>query len=542
VAENTESQSAPLWAWLLGLLPWVWIVPFNQYFWDDWLVASTTDFDWHLKYWVTDGAKSWANPFWYPILISLGPWSFGIMASICAVVTGAALSRILTKVPGSIGIRAGWVGPILLALPVFHARFSAAVLEYLFAMTFLIVGWWRLVIAPTWRGELIGVLLLAIAIGVPSLAILYPVVFLHIVWSRAEKHGRCLWVKHGFRYLYVVVIPAAFAIIFSQFINSSRKYSASEGALTEFARGLGVLAVGLAALLLFVRWRQYQNFRNWIWVSSLSLGAYIGFFPYFAVGYNPLADFLPWRMRKQILDAAPLQITVAFFLLSALGICVVNVSGKTSLTERVKFPIPVFLAAGFGSVAIVLGPMDWESRHWLITWPVLAVLTLAILATTTLENPNLLLRAVFLTLLAASLLISSEYLIDSLKQRAITTAVKDELRGRVQTISDTNETLLIVIELDDSAHLLNARNRVYRSYEWRGIIAAGLGVGPETLKIVEVDDVENLKRLTCGSLYRATVIKPQVVSTRLEVITGFRVSLNLQPSHLNVCSLAVPGD
>jgi len=47
--------------WMLALLPWIWIIPFNQYFWDDWAIAENLGWQDQIEYW-SSGAKHFGNP------------------------------------------------------------------------------------------------------------------------------------------------------------------------------------------------------------------------------------------------------------------------------------------------------------------------------------------------------------------------------------------------------------------------------------------------------------------------------------------------
>lgn len=534
-----EARGAPLWAWLLGLLPWIWIIPFNQYFWDDWVISSTTDFTWHTNYWITNGAKHFANPFIYPILIRLGPWSFALVGVGLTVLGGVALSEILVRAPKPLASVSAWAGPMFLVLPIFHARFSAAVFEYLFALVCLLIGWWCLLAVLGWQRWLLGLSLLIFAIGVPSLAVLFPVLFAHLLWRQAPESLGVL-VKVAYRNIQVLLIPAIFAIVFSRVVNTKGKYKVSTGALLEFSRGLGALLILLVLGFLIIRRLGFENRRSWYWVSGLALLAYFGLFPYFAVGYNPLSDFLPWRMREEALDGLLSRIALtAVFLGVIAAAMLITVSRKLSRKEFISgLPTLVFVV-GFGVIAVAVGPMDWESRHWLIAWPVLAVLVLALVATAQPSIHKTLVVASFAVFLASSLVISSEYLVDSLKQKAIIQAVDEQLRDVFPTVSDSDSSYAVVVELSRDTNMLNARYRTYRPYEWWGLIAEGLKVSPSSLRVFEGGDLELQSDSTCSSPFRAIMIQPLVTTSRLDSLTRMRVGIDLNAQPVELCSLAV---
>lgn len=537
MAENTESHPAPLWAWLLGLLPWVWIVPFNQYFWDDWLTAPLTGWDEQLARW-EGGAKHYLNPVMYFLLLPLGQWVFHILMLVGTIVAAMSLSRIaahLRAIPRSVST---WAGPMLLAVPVFHSRFSAAVLEYVLAIAAFLSAWAIMINPRRSHLRLISIMLIGYAIGVPSLAVLFPVAWIHTTLESAKSMSRPDLVKSSLRNSHFLVVPLIYFVIFRTLLNTKSRYETSTGALTEFGRGLGVLVVVIAIALVFVWWSERQSFRNYVWIAGFLLGVYFGLFPYFAVGYNPLSDFLPWRMRGEILDAAPLRIATTFVMLSALGLCVSAVLATTKSAHQIRvFSIPTFLAAGFGSTVIVLGPMDWESRHWLVSWPAMALLCLMIVGLS--KSRDTALRSVFVTLVVASLVISSEYLVDSLKQKALVQSSKAELKDVIPTIAANEATIVIAIELTNDGQRLNARNRMYRPYEWWGILSSGLGIPPESLRVMEIEDVESQETHNCKTPFRATLVTPSVLTTRVEALTRLRVKTELKPKPIRLCSIAI---
>lgn len=534
-----DASGAPIWAWLLGLLPWIWIIPFNQYFWDDWIFSSTTDFTWHFEYWITNGAKHFVNPFVYPILIRLGPWSFALVGVGLLVLGGAALCGILERAPKPLNFLAAWAGPIFLAVPVFHARFSAAVFEYLFALVCLLIGWWCLLAVSGWRRWLFGMSLLIFAIGVPSLAILFPLLFAHLLWRQAPRSFGA-WTKAAYRNIQVLFVPAIFAIVFSRAVNTKGKYSVSIGALLEFLRGLGVLLTLFVLIFLVIRWLGFVNLRNWYWVSGLLLLAYFGFFPYFAVGYNPLSDFLPWRMREEVLDGLLLRIAVTVMFLGAIGAAVLMAVSRRMNKKEVISSVPTLVfVVGFGAIAVAVGPMDWESRHWLIAWPLLAVLVVALVASSQPGIHRTLMVASFAVLLTSTLIISGEYLVDSLKQKAIIQAVYEELREDLATVSDSDSSYAVVVETTSQTNALNARYRTYRPNEWWGLLAEGMRVSPGLLRVLEIGDLELQSNSTCSSPYRAIMIQPLVTSSRLDALTRMRVEIDLNARRIELCSLVV---
>ena len=534
-----EASGAPVWAWLLGLLPWIWIIPFNQYFWDDWITAPLTGWEDQIARW-DGGAKHYLNPVMYFVLLPIGQWAFHLLMVVGSLISAVSLSRIAAYLPFTGNAISAWVGPLFLGLPVFHSRFSAAVLEYVLAVAALLVAW-AILLRPfrIWRW-ITSLLLVAYAIGVPSLAVLLPFAWVHISWKNSKSNSKLELLKSAARNLHLLLVPVAYVYVFQVLLNTKSRYQPSVGALTEFFRALGALVTVLLVMILLAHRWQRQNRRSWYWVSGLALLAYFGLFPYFAVGYNPLSDFLPWRMREEVLHGLLFRIALpAVFLGVIAAAMLITVSRKLSRKEVISgLPTLVFVV-GFGVIAVAVGPMDWESRHWLIAWPVLAVLVLALVATAQPSIHKTLVFASFTVFLASSLVISSEYLVDSLKQKAIIQAVDEQLRDVFPTVSDSDSSYAVVVELSRDTNMLNARYRTYRSYEWLGLIAEGLKVSPSSLRVFEGGDLELQSNSSCSSPFRAIRIQPLVTSSRFDALTRMRVGIDLNAQPVELCSLAV---
>ena len=331
-----------------------------------------------------------------------------------------------------------------------------------------------------------------------------------------------------------------FAIVFSRAVNTKGKYSVSIEALLEFLRGLGVLLTLFVLIFLVIRWLGFVNLRNWYWVSGLVLLAYFGFFPYFAVGYNPLSDFLPWRMREEVLDGLLIRIAVTAMFLGAIGAAVLMAVSRRINKKEVISSVPTLVfVVGFGAIAVAVGPMDWESRHWLIAWPLLAVLVVALVASSQPGIHRALVVTSFAVLLTSTLIISGEYLVDSLKQKAIIQTVYEELREDLATVSDSDSSYAVVVEITSQTNALNARYRTYRPNEWWGLLAEGMRVSPGLLRVLEIGDLELQSSSTCSSPYRAIMIRPLVTSSRLDALTRMRVEIDLNARPIELCSLVV---
>jgi len=537
VQKNTGS--APLWAWLLGLLPWVWIIPFNQYFWDDWYNSSVSGLSGQIDRWAGT-AKHWLNPFIYFVLQSLGPWAFHVVIVTASLVGAYAITKILTWVVFIPVELARWSGPIFLALPVFHARFSAATLEYSLGLATLLLAWSLLLESRRMLSEGTAVLLLIFAIGVPSLAILFPLIWIHLVTRRISSRSVRDLMRLGLRYSYVLVIPLLFSLVFSKILNSANKYKVfSDGWIdwrNDFIRLLtvSVVIVGVAY------WKDRSQLGRWVFAVAAGHLVYVSLFPYFQVGYKPLNDYLPWRMRYEIRESLPLRLLLPISMLAVLVIVVVLVANKGTLREyRLRSTPALVFAVVFGAAAISLGPLDWESRHWLIAWPCLVVFLLALGAIGTESHFRLTAIGIFSVCLAASLYISSEYLVDSLKQKAILRATRLELVDLVAPVNDAENGVAVVVQLDRDSERLNARLRKYRPYEWWGLIASGLNIEPTQLKILEQSDYQLQAESTCAVPLRATSIYPKVLSSRWDALTSLRVDIRFDAREVRMCSISV---
>lgn len=536
-SSNGGLNQTPVWAWGLGMLPWVWIIPLNQYFWDDWLWSHNTEFTWHLEYWLFDGAKHFVDPFIYPTLIGLGAWSFGVLTSLATFATAWTISKIVETQTWVPSIAKKWIGPFILVLPVFHSRFSAATLEYSLSLAALFIAWW-VTVSRSYVGRfLVSVPLLVFAIGVPSLTVLFPLLYLHVVLGEcsltSSRYFFRTWVKNS----YIVIIPGLFAIVFSTYFNREGKYEASFGATVEFFRGLIILLIAAALILAALMRSKRPHSRDSILVVSSGIAAYLGFFPYFAVGYNPLSDYLPWRMRPNVMDGIFGRLATTLCLLLLIGICAFLRAGAHGLgLWQLRVATVFFGSIFFAAVLIVFGPMDWESRHWLVAWPILAFFFISLIAILDTDLQQAIAKSVFLVFLAASLWISGEYLVDSMKQKALVTAAENELRGSAHDLTSGGEEIVVVLKPTSTMSQLNARFRTYRVYEWWGLLAKGMAIQPSQLRVLEQAEDVVIDTRECRKQLNVIGISPEVFTDRLQALTTFRVSVRLNPEPLVLCS------
>jgi ABC-type Co2+ transport system permease subunit len=204
---------------VLSLLPWIWIIPANQYFWDDWAIAANLGLQDQIKYWGS-AAKHFGNPVIYFFLLPIGPWIFHTLIIVASILGALSLSRIASQIPIANQLCVQWCGPLFLVMPVFHARFSIATLEYSLALAALLSAWALLVNRNTLLTKISAVTLLIYAIGVPSLAIVFPFIWIHVTWLNISSKNLRDSIAVGIRGLYVLAIPALFSIWFMRLINT----------------------------------------------------------------------------------------------------------------------------------------------------------------------------------------------------------------------------------------------------------------------------------------------------------------------------------
>ena len=300
----------------------------------------------------------------------------------------------------------------------------------------------------------------------------------------------------------------------------------------DFVRLLFITILVLAALHRFKR----SSFAKWLFVALSGHLVYITLFPYFAVGYKPLYDLQPWTMRVDLRNGWQMRFLIPSLLLLLIGVTVYSIVDRQLPRMLNRAGIVGFgFTVLFGAISVGLGPLDWEARHWLIAWPALVVLVLALVASASEVFHRKLLASIFTIFLFSSLAISSEYFVDILKQRALVHAATAELQNETQPISHLVKTRLFILETNSSTDALNARFRNYRSYEWKGILAEGLGVSPVAVSIFDFLQVRKERAISCDYPFKATLIRPTVESSRIDALTQFRVEVTFRAAPIDLC-------
>jgi hypothetical protein len=189
--------------------------------------------------------------------------------------------------------------------------------------------------------------------------------------------------------------------------------------------------------------------------------------------------------------------------------------------------------ATFGTISIGFGPMDWESRHWLVAWPTLVVFAMSLASQANQTSQKRLFVAMFVVFLISSVVISAEYLVDTVKQRALVNLAEEELDKFFQT--NLTDLSIIVLKTRESTEKLNARSRNYRSYEWEGIISQGLNRSSRPIIVQSVNFFRRNLGLKCHYPIDAILIEPEVRSSMFAALTQFKVDATFNPIIIKLC-------
>lgn len=508
----------------------------NSYFFDDWGTAPLRSWHDHVERWQGFG-KHYLNPVLYFLLTPFGPWIFHVLMIISIIVIAASLSAIVSKTSFlSAGLKK-WVGPVCLAMPVFDARFASSVLEYCFGLAALLSAW-RLLISPRSKAkEFLALVLLVYAIGVPSLAILFLPLWLHATVRESSNQDLMGRISAGLRYSIILAIPVVFVPIFQAIVNSDSRFGPALGGIGTFLRGLLVLLI-LGGIGLSILWyRQCGNFDAWLTTAGLGIAAYCGFFPYYAVGYSPFQHLFLWRNNRPELWTPFISVPVGALILLTVWILVtLKFARRESPTVLVSGLLVMVFVILFGTSAYALGPFGWESRHYLIFWPLITVFLLALIATVRKEHQQTLATASFVVLLVATLGIASEWLVDSILQKSIMKVVSVDLNPVPAEVAGIS--YVIIVEQTAEYTKLSARGRSADAAEWRGLIARGLNIEPFSMRLLHPEDFKRQMNRKCAEPIAATYFRPEALSSRLEVLTRFQVRFRLNARTVSVCDVS----
>ena len=486
-----------------------------------------------IEYWES-AAKHFANPLVYFVLLPIGPRIFHTLIIASSVLGAFSLTRIISKIPKANQLCVRWSGPLFLVTPVFHARFSIATFEYLVALTALLLAWALLVNQKTLVVRFSATVLLVYAIGVPSLAIVFPFIWLHMTWlDKSSKSFRNILVA-GVKSSYVLTVPALFSIFFIKLINAGGKYRASRDGLIDWSNDfIRFFLCTVVFILLIYRFRK-EHLTSWLIVLATLHLIYLALFPYFAVGYKPLYDFQPWTMRDDLRDEFLLRLTPSLHILGFVFLATYACHKHWTLKKLGIFEILLFsFVTIFAAMSIGFGPMDWESRHWLVAWPTLVVFAMSLASQANQTSQKRLFVAMFVVFLISSVVISAEYFVDTVKQRALVNLAEEELDKFFQT--NLTDLSIIVLKTGESTEKLNARSRNYRSYEWEGIISQGLNRSSRPIIVQSVNFFRRNLGLKCHYPIDAILIEPEVRSSMFVALTQFKVDATFNPIIIKLC-------
>ena len=514
-------------------MPWIWIIPANQYFWDDWAIAANLGWQDQIEYWES-AAKHFGNPVIYFFLLPIGPWIFHTLIIIASLLGAFSLSRITSQIPIANQLCVRWSGPLFMVMPVFHARFSIATLEYSLALAALLSAWALLVNKDTLLMKISAVMLLIYAIGVPSLAIVFPFIWIHVTWLNKSSKSLQDNIAVGIKGLYVLAIPALFSIWFMRLINTEGKYRVSRDGLIDWSNDFLRLLLGTIVFVVVIFWFKRKSLRSWLIITLTLHLIYLSLFPYFAVGYKPLYDLQPWTMQDNLRDEFLWRFTIPLILLTVVFSVVYVCSkprgfGRFGIFEFLLFSFVVI----FGGISIGFGPMDWESRHWLVAWPTLVIFAMSLASQANQTSQKSLFVAIFAVFLISSVAISAEYFVDTVKQQALVNLAEEELDKFFQT--NLTNSSLIVLKTGESTEKLNARSRGYRPYEWEGIINQGLHRSSSPIDVQPVNFFRRNLVVKCHHPIDVVLIEPKVRSSIFVALTQFTVDVTFNPITVKLC-------
>jgi len=508
----------------------------NSYFFDDWGTAPLRSWHDHVERWQGYG-KHYLNPVMYFLLTPFGPWIFHLLMVVSIVTIATSLAAIVSKTNLlSPGLNK-WVGPMCLALPVFDARFASSVLEYCLALAATLLAWRIFLDRRSYAREALAVGLLVYAIGVPSLALLFGLMWGHLVIRQVSTQGVKRVIYSCLRFVIILIIPIAYVPVFKVFVNSSDRFGAAFGGVGTFLRGLLVLAALEVAALLILWYRSQRNFRSWVIAVGFSTAAYCAFFPYYAVGYSPFEHLFIWRDNRPEYWMSWMAVPITGSLLLVIWLTVVLVRARRGFLEAILggLHVMVFVIV-FGTSAYALGPFGWESRHYLMFWPLATIFVLALIATSRQVHQQTLALASFAVLLVATLGVASEYFVDSILQKSLVSAIATKLNPVPAAVEGIS--YVIIIEPSSETAGLYARSRGADANEWRGLIAKGLKVEPWSMRLLHPEDFARQANRSCLEPVAATYLRPEALSSRLEVLTSLRVRFNLNARTVLMCDVS----
>jgi len=507
----------------LYTIAWGWSFLFaNAYFWDDWAFFFNKSPEEHAQLWAGD-EKHFLNPIVNPFLLNhfSGVWVFRLLIFVLMFGAGVFAYKIILRLNVFSKGQCQFFTLVFLLVPVNHARFSIQTFEYSFSYFFFFLGWFLLLLRkPIWRLCALGAIL--IAIGTPSITIflLLPLANLFYLDRPRSPVKILTWLIKNADIFFLVGV---FVMFFKSTQGDVKKYHPVTYGIF-YSILLGVF-LGIVSLL-YLRLRKQKSLpiRQQVIVCSGLALVWLGMVPYLAVGYNPF-NALPSVFRPRVagklqagqyfdLSLSLLKV-VAILLLAFLFLYLVNQFVRLESVVIPNFFIVLYLLNSY-----FVGPLDWDSRIQLL-WPMgLALVIVGLFESIPrhLHRKNSVAIIVLLTLLTS--LISAEYYVDSLKQKALIAGIRTEVTG-------ANNGVYFVRE---EQNLLNARSRTYRGYEWSGIVNSALDRDSISAEIFSGLNGEQ----SCPDSKVCLVIYSRVTSSFIGSLIKRRVDIQIECSDLSL--------
>lgn len=513
-AENFfRSSRNDILIWSVLSIPWVWTVYFQPVFWDDWHNISNNSIYELSKHFLFGGGKSFLSPLLFLSFNLIGPWFPHMVCFISMVLVSRLVGEICSQSP--LNLNRKYTTWITYTLPIFHARYSISVIEYAICFLFLLLAWKYYLIKKANRWRILVGTFLFIALSMPSTAILIPLLVANrVVRVYGRFHlGRFLKTIAFSPEIYTPIV--VYAVIFKVLLNSTDKYKVSIGATVAWVKLLIFVSLILVFFSYFHKKLGGSNkIRNLI-IYALGL-IQIGLLPYFAIGYNPLRSFLPHLWRFEYIQDNQIKFAMCFTFLFLSGVIAQLWYKNCQLSHALFIGIGVtsLLAAMFA----VVGPLDWDSRLWILTIPGFAILFYALNLTGTTKAPIGLIVILFI----ANTLISYEYFLDLQKQTAFENAValNQDSSSRIE-LGDKNE-LIIYVDRTQFSKIYTARDRTYRQYEFSGPISRATGI-PYSRLSIQFDNSELPFVQYCSSKPEVNILIPIIESESLRSIFDLKL-------------------
>ena len=407
--------------WLLGgslyTISWGWSFFFlNAFFWDDWRFFYDKSGSEQVALWSGE-AKHFINPFLNPLVLQVGIWPFRVLGFALMFGSGVFLFEILRAVKFLSVQSAKMVVLIFLVVPINPARYALQNFEYLLSYFCFFLAWYLLVSKKDLLSRLFSLSFFLVAFGTPSFLSFFALPILHasligdLTSSTKSKFAKIT--NWSFRHLDFVSLPFLFWVIFQNVLDKGSQYGGSKYGYSHAGTSLAIRAAVISILLIFILNKTIKSKET---VDN----------PRPAMQFGIFACWL------------------ALFPYLATG----------NFTDVLSWFTVLLPSSG-----------DWGSRHELLL-PLGASFILFSVIKALRPVAQL---PIFSVLISALILVTAmtgaSYYVDTLKQSSVVNIFRDN----EQKFANTE------IFIHDDATRFNAKNRVYRSSEWTGLLDVALG-------------------------------------------------------------------